>query len=774
MATQKEIDALISEFSPKKEEKGVYHTVKSRAKDVLRRDAQMLRTLAGGLLGGGVDLALLPEQLKASYKGKEGPESYSAKIRRKIDEATKGYTKPEEGLGQSALEIGSELVGGGGPLKLGAKAIGKLLPKTAVKSTKALKAIEKANELSARNLTAGATGVAGGMGAASLLPELKEGEEPGTLRGLANVLVPLAGGVVGGVGGEKAIAKHLLSPEQKKLLKVSKQHQRQANLAKLYGLDKAALADLARDRDLGIQGTIGTYSTRPMVTSQEFYLRRHPTAGKYFKDVMDANTKQYENLLGMGQNGFEEFEPATGGQLIQSGAEKLKGQREAEFAKEYGDVRQMVPGEAIVPGEFVAPVGSHVLDRFEKLSPSLQETRLGESKAANFIEQLAKSSEDLKKGKAPRSSGLSPVDQYIEAGLLTEGPQAQSLRKYPLKEQAAYLKDILGDIPLSKTPSGGLEGIEALRSRLGDVGYHSLVDIGQEAGSAASPYFGLLTDAQKGDLRLLSGQLKGAENKYLQKYHPEYYGKKKAVDVKFKQHKQAEQPVINKLLGSEKKPINEAQAFKDVASNLVSKPELHEVSTKALTPAKRKQLSHVLLKERTRKSPTGEITPFAYATAYEQQKPSVKKLLTKGWPPEERIAFEAASKSIMKRKGLSNLENVSGSSHHHEERGMVKRGLSAIGKLGKGQVMPLVEHLLTDWAAPKTQAKFLTDQKRLQRLAEVAKDVFKAKPLREELSLASTLKNAAARLPMTINKQREEEPKATDQDILNLIKEFGG
>lgn len=774
MATQKEIDALISEFSPKKEEKGIYQSAKSTAKNVLKRDAEMLRTLAGGLLGGGIDLALLPKQLKAAYQGKEGPETYSAKIRRKLDELTGGYTKPKEGASQSALEIGSELIGGGGPLKLGAKAIAKALPKTATKSTKVLKGIEKANELNARNLAAGATGVAGGMGAASLLPELAEGEEPGALRGLANVLVPLAGGVVGGGAGEKAIAKHLLSPEQKRLLKVSKQHQKQANRAKLYGLDQAALEDLARDKALGIQGTIGTYSTRPMITSQEFYLRRHPTAGKYFKDVIDTNTKQYEKLLGMGQKGFEEFEPSVGGQLVQKGAEKLKGQRGAEFAKEYGDVRQLVPKEAVVPREFLQPVGKELLERHEKLSPSLQQSRLGESKAAHFLEELAKSSEDITRGKKAIPSNLSPIDQYIEAGLLAEGPAADALRRLPIEDQQAY-----GTLLKKKTNVAPAEGIEALRSRLGDVGYHSLVDIGQHAGEAASPHFGLLTDIAKGDLKLLSGQLKGAENRYLEKYHPEYHAKKKAVDVKFKQHKLTEQPVINKLLGSEKKPISEAQAFKEVERNLLLNPKIHEVSTKVLTPAEKKQLSHVLLKEKTRKSPTGEITPFAYATAYEQQKPSVKRLLTKDWTPEERTAFENASKSIMKRKGLSNLENVSGSSHHHEERGMVKRGLSALGKLGKGEVMPLVEHLMTDWAAPKTQAKILTDQKRLQRLEmltnpEVAKDVFKAKPLREELSLTNALKSAAARTPLTMTKKPHQESKATHQDILDLINEFGG
>jgi len=380
---------------------------------------------------------------------------------------------------------------------------------------------------------------------------------------------------------------------------------------------------------------------------EELKLRRNYFGHRKFKDIDTKNSEQYKDLLGMNHTIYDELEPATAGELLQSAANKRKTHKEALHQREYGAIKDAVPVEAVIPEEMIkGRVGKHIFRDLKKLKPSEQDAVLKELESTHYLERLGNVSET----KLP--------------------PMSKAQQK-----QIDILRDSLGGKHAAFLPTQAKE----LESNLGATRYHDLQSIKGSLGDKLKAAFGLLGDKRKGADKELWGQLKGVEDQFLKESFPELYREKKRLDAKYAEFKRNEAPNINKLLGSTEKPVTEADAFKKAVSAFEQKPEYITHAQEYLAPHEKDILSTTILKHKARKTPKGEVTTPAVAKGFAKLNPSSQDIVLSGLNPKTQATFRPAVESLLSKKGLmESLENSSGTSHHIAHGELESKGLHAL------------------------------------------------------------------------------------------------
>jgi len=730
MATLNELDNLIQQMDKPKE------TDSSLGKTA----ASYGRTIGGGVVGGTLDLLQLPQTLYHAYKGTEGPKSYSDRIREKIDEVTGGYTKPEEGsTGHKVAGFISELLGPGATIKKGAGLAAKGVGQ-ASKAYKTLKKVEQANKLTPKNIAILGGSTAGGMAGASLLPEERERDS------LLNILYPLLGSVVGGATAGRSVSRRFLNKTEKDALNLAKDAKSAPKWSKRLDID---LDKLQKDQALGIQGTLGDYSKRNFIKTHEFSQRRHPTAGKYYRNLEEQQLAKYKEHFGLDR---PEITPSLAGDYIKKATQERQTEQSALFDKLYKEIKKAVPSDAVIDESYVkGKVGSHIFEEVNKLSPSEKIAKLDELIATPYLKRLAKAAADISGGEH-----LQGVPNHIK----------ESIKNLSSSDQKAVLKQL------------GIKSIpSSLEESIGATKYHDLKSIHESLRAKTKSQFGLISDKNPAGAKHLSHQLGDVENSFLENKFPELYKKKKSIDSKYDQYKTKEVPIINDLLGSKMKEVSPERAFQKVTNKAHTEPAYLTQTQEYLSPAENEVLSIAAIKKRGSKGPEGTITTTGFAKAFNSLDPNVKNIYLSGI--SNRKSFTDAIDSILSRKALQNLENNSGTSHFEQHHGLLKRGVHAVTELRQAKFKPLIHFLAGDLVFPDWQArKIFTNQDFLHKLNKFAnaknlsENVKYGQQLMANSGFKSLLKESTLKTPLVadkIYKHSEKSQAATVEQLDNLI-----
>lgn len=716
-----ELDRQLASHKP---EPSMEEAIRAGRKDI----AEDLRTVGGGLVGAIPDITQVPSHIYHGYKGTQGPESYSDRLRRMIDEQTGGYTKPsaekEDTIGHKLISLGSELVGGMGGIATLAGKGAKLAANALPRISKALRATAHGNKMNPKNLAITGSSTAGAMGASEFLPEQRE------MDSVWNVAYPMLGGIAGGIGVGLPAAKYFLPKHRKEAVKYSKWNQR-------FKIDAEKLR---RDQELGIHGTLGQYSENPFLTMYEYRQRRHPTASKHYKAVDEQNIGRYEQLFGMDHPLFGELEPGTAGELLQKGAKKRQTKKEAEFTKRYGEIDKAIPEHTVIPGEMIqGKVGNHIFKDMKKLTPSEQQARLHELDSTKYLQRLGKSSKDL------LLDNDSLNDIFYNHPKLSE-TLIESIKKQSPEDQAAILKHL--GIESEAQAASRAPTLRQLEGDLGPTEYHSMKSVKSSLGKKLKKHFGEISDKDIGGNKHLFAQLGGVEDQFLSEYFPETYGLKKATDKSYTGYKQKEVPIINQLLGSAEKEVTPEMAFSIAKRKVSSNPNYISHAQQHLSPAENQILALAALKDTARKNATGNITPMSVATGYKKLSGKTQRIHKHGLGHDIAKNFDKAVDSIMAKKGLQALENTSGSGHYVEHANLLSRLGESLWALRKLNVMPAAHFLVEDTIIPKYGArKVFTNQEFLGKLNKHSgeRNLKYADKIKNTTSFKNVLKNAVLR-----------------------------
>ena len=699
----------------------------------------------------------------------------------------------------------------------------------------------------------------GGAAGASALGSLASETDMPFLSPVASIAGGFLGGSLANGSARRTLAPWSLPEKQRDALRVTKDFKQAQKWARRLAID---LHKLKRDQDLGIQGTLGTYSKRSAVKTHELGQRRHPAAEKFYQDVDLQNIERYKELLGMDhpifeqldnaiggdilQKGaevhaekikrlegnqipeeelqkrlgltnqeFQDVEPVIGGELVQKGATTRKEKKENEINKLYNKVHKNTPEEAMIPAENLRHIGSHIREDLEGLTPKEYAARVKESHSIPYIERLTENVHE--------NPDFIP-DMLEKLGISKQ--TVNSIRKLPIDGQKAFLKhtgiELSGKVPaLTITQDIPLKSFQSTKKSLRED---------------AKKNFGLITNAEHGGQKHLFGQMNEAENAYLKEHHPALYEAKQTADLVHAEYKQKEGHLLNEFLGPKYKPVTPEVAHSKFVSGVKKNPNYLDIPVAHLNREERGKLIYSFLKSKATKNAQGQVTAESFAKAYYKLTPTMQKKVKQYLPknvrnsidvnaklavsqkatihipteeeiiignllgkpgkyvtpeqafkratvgantniknvtlaqqhlapesqkllnqsilkdratknvqgqttatsyakgfkqlstkeqsaylshlkdPQKKI-FHEAVESILSKKALEAFENTSGTTHHAQHLGIVKRGTEAITEIANAKIMPLIHFLSGDVILPNLQAKkIFTNQDFLKKI----------------------------------------------------------